>query len=217
MIKNKIALVMLALLLCCGAGAQDGYFNTVQGSTLKWVIHNGDGKLFGYCYETLQSLEGDKSDARIRYCYRFIDSNGKSAIGSKPFVFDVTLKGGTTSAYIDNPTKALKAGDYMPAGDLSSIPADISVGDRLEDSKITVKVLNVYTATNRYANRRVTASEKVTVPAGTFDCMLVEDEEVFTGAGPFAVKTWVALGTGIVRQVIYKKDGSVNQIFELCP
>ena len=212
---KKTGMLLLALLLCFGAKAQEGYFNTAQGSTLKWVIHSGDGKLFGYCYETLSSLEGDMQNARIRYSYKFIDSNGKSAIGSKPFVFNVTIDGGKTRAYIDNPTKALKAGDYMPAGDLSSIPGDISVGDRLPDSKITVRIRNVYTATNSYTNRRVTASENVTVPAGSFDCMLIEDDEVFTGAGPFRVKTWVAWGTGIVRQVIYKKDGSVNQVFEL--
>ena len=111
--------------------------------------------------------------------------------------------------------KALKAGDYMPVGDLSTVPADINVGDRLEDSRITVKILSVFTATNTYSNRRVTARETLTVPAGTFDCLLIEDEETFTGAGPFAVKTWIAKGKGIVRQIIYKKDGTVNQVFEL--
>lgn len=212
---RKIGLLLLTSLLCLTAKAQEGYFNTLPGSTLKWVIHDGEGDLFGYCHETLVSLKGNRDDARIRYSYRFMDSNGKSVIGGKPFIFNVTIAAGTTLAFVDNASKALKSGDYMPVGDLSSIPADIEVGDRLDDSKITVKILNVFTSTNTYSNRRVTAHETVTVPAGTFDCMLIEDEETFTGTGPFAVKTWVARGTGIVRQIIYKKDGSVNQIFEL--
>ena len=53
------------------------------------------------------------------------------------------------------------------------------------------------------------------VPAGTFECFLVEDDESFTNSGPFHVKTWVAKGVGIVKQVIYKKDGTVNQTYEL--
>ena len=103
----------------------------------------------------------------------------------------------------------------MPVGDISSIPGSIAVGDRLRDTEIQVRVLNVFTATNAYRNRRVSARETISVPAGTFDCFLIEDDEFFTGSGPFRVKTWVSKGIGIVRQVIYKKDGSVNQTLEL--
>lgn len=212
---RKIGILLLTLLLSLTAAAQEGYFNTVPGSTLKWVIRDGSGKLFGSCYETLVSLEGNQGNGKICYSYRFLDAEGKSVIGNKPFVFNVTLSEGGTRAYVDNASKALKAGDYMPVGDLSTVPADINVGDRLEDSRITVKILSVFTATNTYSNRRVTARETVTVPAGTFDCLLIEDDETFTGAGPFHIMTWVARGVGIVRQIIYKKDGTVNQVFEL--
>ena len=105
----------------------------------------------------------------------------------------------------------------MPVGDLSSIPDNIAVGDTLRDTEISIRVLRVFTATNRYANRRVTAQERIEVPAGTFNCFLVEDDEYFTGKGPFPVKTWVARGVGIVRQIIYTKNGSVNQLLELVP
>ena len=117
--------------------------------------------------------------------------------------------------YVNNVAKARKSGDYMPVGDLSSIPDNLSVGKNLRDTEIKVKVLTVFTATNIYNNRRVTVEENIEVPAGSFECFLFEDDEFFTGAGPFHVKTWVARGIGIVKQIIYKKDGSVNQIFEL--
>ena len=213
-IRRFLTTLVLAA-LCCAAGAQEGYFNSTAGKTLKWVIYDGSGSLFGHCHETLVSMSGDRDDARIRFSYMFYDAKGKSVTGSKPFEFDVTIEKGTARAYIRNVAKAAQSGDYMPVGDISSIPASIAVGERLRDTEIQVRVLNVFTATNAYRNRRVSARETVRVPAGTFDCFLIEDDEYFTGSGPFRVKTWVAKGIGIVRQVIYKKDGSVNQTLEL--
>jgi hypothetical protein len=213
-IRRFLTTLVLAA-LCCAAGAQEGYFNSTAGKTLKWVIYDGSGSLFGHCHETLVSMSGDRDDARIRFSYMFYDAKGKSVTGSKPFEFDVTIEKGTARAYIRNVAKAAQSGDYMPVGDISSIPGSIAVGDRLRDTEIQVRVLNVFTATNAYRNRRVSARETVSVPAGTFDCFLIEDDEYFTGSGPFRVKTWVAKGVGIVRQVIYKKDGSVNQTLEL--
>ena len=147
--------------------------------------------------------------------YMFYDKDRESVIGNRPFEMSVTIEDGKTKAYVNNLAKAIQSGDYMPVGDLSTIPEVLEVGEDIPDSEIKAKVLTVFTATNIYNNRRVTAKESVKVPAGTYDCYLVEDDEFFTGSGPFHVKTWVAKGIGIVKQIIYKKDGSVNQIFEL--
>ena len=215
MTMKRILMLLTLVLFCFNVGAQEGYYNTTVGKTLKWSIHDGDGNLFGYCHEKLVNLDGDAENARIDYSYSFYDSDNQSVIGSKPFDFYVTIAEGKTSAYVNNVAKARKSGDYMPVGDLSSIPDNLSVGKNLRDTEIKVKVLTVFTATNIYNNRRVTVEENIEVPAGSFECFLIEDDEFFTGAGPFHVKTWVARGIGIVKQIIYKKDGSVNQIFEL--
>lgn len=196
-------------------GAQDGYYNSTVGKTLKWAIYGDDGNLFGYCHETLTRMDGDIRNADVRYAYGFYDKEYQSVIGSKPFEFAATIENGATRAYVNNIAKALKSGDYMPVGDWSSIPDDITVGSRIPDTEIKVRVLTVYTATNQYTRRKVTARESVSVPAGTFDCYLLEDDELLNGNGPFHVKSWVTKGIGMVRQVIYKEDGTVNQIFEL--
>lgn len=213
--KKTFMTLLASVLVLCNAAAQDGYYNSTSGNTLKWVIHDGNGDLFGYCYETLVSMSGGRDNARINYSYTFYDSDNKSVTGNKPFEFDVTIDKGSTKAFVNNVAKAVQSGDYMPVGDLSSIPADIEVGDNLRDTEIKVKVLSVFTATNIYNNRRVTAKETITVPAGNYECYLIEDDEFFSGNGPFHVKTWIAKGLGMVKQIIYKKDGSVNQTFEL--
>ena len=212
---RKFIMLLASVLLFCNAGAQNGFYNNKPGTTLKWVIHDSSGALFGYCHETLESMKGDSENARIQYSYMFYDSDMKSVVGNKPFEFAVTIEDGTTRAYVNNVAKAIQSGDYMPVGDLSSIPDDIKVGDNIRDTEIKVKVLTIVTITNNYNNRRVTAKETITVPAGTYDCFLVEDDEFFTNSGPFHCKTWVAKGIGIVKQMIYKKDGSLNQTYEL--
>ncbi len=215
MTMKRILMLLVSVLFCFNMNAQEGYHNSNVGSTLKWVIHDGSGALFGYCHETLTKFEGNMDNARIDYSYMFYDKDNESVTGSKPFEFSVTIENGKTRAYVNNVVKARQSGDYMTVGDISSIPDDLYVGKNLRDTEIQVKVLTVFTARNIYNNRRVTARESVEVPAGCFDCFLIEDDEFFTGAGPFHVKTWVAKGTGIVKQIIYKKDGSVNQTIEL--
>ena len=217
MTMRKFLAILLFATICCNLDAQEGFYNDRPGTTLKWIIYDGDGDCFGYCHEKLVRIDRDMDDAEIHYAYLFYDSEGKSVTGDKPFAFQVRVKDGQTKAYVNNVSQAIVSGDYMPVGDLSSIPGDIAVGDILPETEISVRVLRVFTATNRYTNRRVTAQETIEVPAGTFDCYLVEDDEYFTGKGPFPVKTWVARGVGIVRQIIYQKNGSVNQVLELIP
>ncbi|MBR3290719.1 MAG: hypothetical protein IKI66_00900 [Bacteroidales bacterium] len=217
MTMRKILAILLFAAICFNMDAQEGFYNSRPGTTLKWIIYDGDGECFGHCHEKLVRIDGDTENGEIHYAYLFYDSEGKSVTGGKPFAFQVRVKDGRTKAYVNNVSQAIVSGDYMPVGDLSSIPDNIAVGDTLRDTEISIRVLRVFTATNRYANRRVTAQERIEVPAGTFNCFLVEDDEYFTGKGPFPVKTWVARGVGIVRQIIYTKNGSVNQLLELVP
>ena len=208
-------IALVSLLFPVGAFAQQGFFSTKPGTVLKWEIHEGNGDLFGYCEETLLSMQGDTRDARIQYSYMFYDNAGNSVIGKDPFEFSVSIVSGEPRANVTNISKAIKSGDYMAVGDLSSIPPDITVGSTIPDSKIVVKLLNVFNNSNRYTRREVTGREQVRVKAGTFDCYLVEDWEYFSGSGPFRVQSWISRGVGLVRQVIYKKDGTVNQVFDL--
>lgn len=216
MIYNKVrTLLLLLLLFPCALSAQGGFYNSRVGTTLRWEIREGDGKLFGYCEETLVSMGGDAGSASILYSYMFYDPAGKSVIGKDPFEFNVTIADGETRAYVTNVSKAIKSGDYMAVGDLSSIPPAIEVGSVLADSRISIKLLNLFSNSNRYTSRKVTGREQVHVGAGTFDAFILEDMEYFSGNGPFRVRSWIVRDVGLVRQVIYRKDGTVNQVFEL--
>ena len=212
---NSLVVFVLCVFSFMPLFAQEGFYNSHEGSTRNWIIYDGSGKVFGYCDETLTKMKGDSQNADISYSYRFYDAAKKSLTGGKSMDFNVAIKNGEASVFINDISKAKVSGDYMPAGDISSIPAGIRVGDIIPDSRIKVKVLSVFSITNSYLKRQVTSKDSVKVPAGTFECYLVEDDETFSRGGPFHVKTWVARGVGIVRQIIYDKDGSVLQTYEL--
>ncbi|MBO7480011.1 MAG: hypothetical protein J6T49_06060, partial [Bacteroidales bacterium] len=138
---KRFLTLLISVLFCFDMAAQEGYHNSKVGSTLKWVIHDGSGALFGYCHETLTRLDGDMQNARIDYSYMFYDKDNESVTGDKPFEFYVTIEKGKTRAYVNNVLKAKQSGDYMTVGDISSIPDNLYVGQNLLDSEIQVKVL----------------------------------------------------------------------------
>ena len=100
MTMKRFLMLLTSVLFCINMGAQEGYHNTTAGKTLKWSIHDGDDKLFGYCHETLVSMEGDETNARIDYSYMFYDSSNQPVIAS-PFEFYATISDGKTSAYVN--------------------------------------------------------------------------------------------------------------------
>ena len=213
---RKLFLYVAALFLCTSLQAQEQFFSSIPGNTLKWAIYEGEKQtLFGYCEETLVSMNGDSQNAHVKYSYSFYDQKGKSVIGKDPFEFQVDIVDGKVTAHVSDMFKAIKSGDYMYVGDISTIPADIEVGTKLKDSEIKAKLLDIFDTKNEFKNRSVTDKCEIEVPAGKFDCYLIEDEEYFSGKGPFGVKTWVSRGVGIVRQEIRNKKGEITQIYVL--
>ena len=99
--------------------------------------------------------------------------------------------------------------------DLLSVQV-LSVGMELPDYDVSVKVMFVTTKMN-CKDRKVTARETVTTPAGSFDCFVVEEK---TTVKTMMVneksnsKTWYARGIGMVRQEMWdrKKLVSVTEL-----
>lgn len=62
-------------------------------------------------------------------------------------------------------------------------------------------------------NRQVVAQEKIKVPAGTFECMVITSniENKLMVTKKNTVKTWVAKGVGIVKQETYSTNGKLEK------
>ena len=85
------------------------------------------------------------------------------------------------------------------------LPADMKPGDRLPDGRCTVKT-GVMTHTMEIVEREVLRYERITVPAGTFDCIVLRERKIERGIGrnrDTVCENWYAPGIGPVRHDSY--------------
>lgn len=105
--------------------------------------------------------------------------------------------------------------DYEISGTNLEWPNDLSVGMTLPDGNMTMKIgmsgMNM-TMTVDEKNRKVIGKEKMTTPAGTFDCYVVTfDTSVKMGINQTtSSKQWVSKGVGLVKQEDSQKGKIIN-------
>lgn len=94
-------------------------------------------------------------------------------------------------------------------------PNDLTVGESLPDANMTMKVgmsgINMNMSVDMI-NRKVIGQEKVTTPAGTFDCLVITyDTDVNMGIRQkMSSKQWVSKGVGMVKQEDSQKGKITN-------
>jgi hypothetical protein len=84
--------------------------------------------------------------------------------------------------------------------------ANVDVGQTLPDASVSMKgAMNGMTIMNlnvQITNRKVTARETYTTPAGTFECVIIEEDATSNVMGMSIVthsKSWYSKGAGMVR------------------
>lgn len=99
-----------------------------------------------------------------------------------------------------------KGMDYEITGTNLDWPSDLSVGQSLPDSNMNMKIsmsgMNMNMDMN-VTNRKVSGKEKVTTPAGTYDCYVISHDTNVSMMGTSyktSSKQWVAKGVGLVKQ-----------------
>ena len=100
-------------------------------------------------------------------------------------------------------------GSVTVKGEVYGIPNDIVEGQTLPDYKMSVKVTFLKT-TVRGFDRKVVSRESITVPAGTFDCFVIEETQDVRNLfmkEHVRSRTWYARGIGAVKVQEYDSDG----------
>lgn len=110
-------------------------------------------------------------------------------------------------------------------GDFMELPSNPSVGQKLEDASLKLNFASsgiaVMSITIEVTNRRITAKESRTTPAGTYDCFVFEQDVSTTMGGmiPMNIKSgskeWYAKGVGMVRSENYNQNGKMDSYSEL--
>ena len=103
--------------------------------------------------------------------------------------------------------------DIEIEGDLLSIPANLEVGDTLPDAYTSVQITGggvPVTTTYWVTKRKVKGEEKVTTPAGTFDCVKITyilEYKMLIGK-TMMITEWISPGYGVVKTKTTNKKGN---------
>lgn len=110
--------------------------------------------------------------------------------------------------------------DYEISGTSIDWPSNLSVGQTLPDAEmnmnISVSGMNMNIKTT-ISNRKVIAKEKITTPAGTFDCYVMTYDTTVDAMGmnsKTSTKEWFSKGVGMIKQEGYR-NGKVQNWSQL--
>lgn len=92
------------------------------------------------------------------------------------------------------------------------IPSSLNVGDKLPDASIKISGQIPFTMETKITDRQVEAIEKVTTPAGTFECYKVSYTIISKTMMTMEMKgvDWIAKDKGMVKSESYNKNGKLN-------
>ena len=220
--RRLLTAILLCPAFCAGLVAQNiprAYCCTDPGTVLHYERHGAEnGRLWWtYTSATGEVKTLDDGSLELTNTFSFKQVNEKPPVtGSfsttalvKPdgdVIVDVAGLAATVAK------KRFKAFNFKSTGGSSLIPADIRPGDKLEDIHAVVKWAAIKYIIN-YTEREVLRRETVTVPSGTFDCIVLREHKLETA--PFLnreriVITWYAPGIGSVRHDTCFLDGSTE-------
>ena len=101
------------------------------------------------------------------------------------------------------------------SGNDIEIPNDLSVGQKLNDANVAMKIsmsgINM-NMTVDMTNRNVEKKESISTPAGTYDCYVLYSEnrsKMMMANQVYPSRVWLAEGVGMVKQETYKKNGDL--------
>lgn len=226
----KKTLLFLALCWSVATMAQDvlPYALVTPDAMVEYVLTRGEKKKLnmGPCYYRISvanaSLTEDGSQ-NITYRLDMLDkkkniSSYSQVAGTKDGFFNAILVAPDGSYKMDQDILFGIGQDMARAGFMFIVPGEMSVNQTLEGGSVRqeYKVMGTSVKSNyEYQNVTVIGEEDITVPAGTYHCMVIEG----TAVGnlnkdrivlPF--KMWMARGIGVVR---YRADFGIILYAEL--
>lgn len=223
--------ILFALLTFCtlafvqSTAAQDCFpwYPMDAGTVMEQTSYDAKGKMNGRNVQTIIEKQGDADEMSAEIRNEYFDKKDEPALAQ---TYKVHCKQG--QFYIDmesmmNPEtfSQYESMDVeVDAGDMQ-FPTSADAGTTLPDATLTAKVssggMSIMTIQIQVTNRKVEGMEKITTPAGTFDCLKLSQ----TVESKMVVKVvmssieWYATDTGPVRTESYNKSGKLMGYTEL--
>lgn len=218
--------IVLGGLTFAHAHAQDcdTYYPTKNGSVTEQTHYNAKGKVESVVTTTIQDKSHEGGMLVVNSNSKVTDPKGKE-ISSVDF--DVECGDGELKIDIkamgmnNNQMAGVEGIEMRMEGEDIVWPKNLSVGSTMPDAHVKMTAvmngMTISTTEMTITNRKVVAMEKRTTPAGTFDCIVVEEDSHVKTMGmnmDSHSKGWYAKGVGMVRQES-SRNGKMESYSEL--
>lgn len=219
---KKLFILFALMALTCFVSAQECtlYFPSEAGTELVYTFFSKPGKVQSSSKQTI--IGKDDSGGKLKLD---ISSENFDDKGSSVFKFNYSVWCDGQTFYVDMRSTLAS----MELKDLESFriettdmqfPAKLTPGQQLKDALITLKTegpvpMGISTS---ITNRKVEALEKVTTPAGTFDCAKISYNvlsKVSVVKTESHVVEWYAPNVGLIRSETFNKKDKLTGINEL--
>jgi len=207
--------LILFLAVPLAAGAQ-GYCCDRQGARLEYVRKNvKDGSTEWRHTMNVKDVSKGSDGNVVTSVSTFVKANGKPYYKGD-IIEEVVLRPNNdvwvdmeavTINYVKGRFGLNATADAAP----SIIPADMAPGDTLPQVTGKGKV-SLFTFSYRIWDRKVLRRETISLPAGTFDCVVLQERKLESGPGhnrDVLNHTWYCKGVGMVRHDTYI-DGKLD-------
>ena len=188
--------------------------------------------------KTIYTIVGRQESAGKTTLVISAKSSVKADKDSTPVETDVNMKIIYTAGNIilpkENFTSAVKEledlfegrkVDVAFSGDDPSIPAELKIGQKLPDNEIRIamKIEGINAKMSlKSTERHISSQERITVPAGTFDAFVLEENSIakvtiliLSETEKTKDKSWIVPGRGEVKTVSYDKKGKLISTTEM--
>lgn len=196
------------------------FFPMKQGAVQEFVTKNAKGKITDQTRNTITSITGDKNAFAVAYQSEILDEKGNPANKDNPMIFNfrVVVKDGIMYLDMNGMFGAIEGIDGMQAsGTTMKIPNNLSVGQKLDDASVKVKI-GFINCSSIITDVQCVAIEDVTVEAGTFHAYKISQKANTTAMGIKNEGTtlqWYVKGVGVVKTENYDKKGNLVSTQEL--
>ena len=215
----KYLLISCALIFLTNALSAQDCANLIplkEGTKMEIKHYNAKDKLQSTSFTTIKSKKITAKGYEVSVDVKSVEEKGKKENSSTltfkceagVFIWDMNdmMKGAM-------PGEGMENMNIKVSGAALKFPAKLAVGQKLDDAEMTIAMesggMTMMTVTMRFINRKVESMEKITTPAGTYNCYKITYE--VESKAMFTSKTrqidWMAEGVGMVRTESYdQKD-----------
>lgn len=237
--KWRLILILTFLTYSLSSVAQEKVFFVSDPENARWSYRetDGNGKPVATIFYSVESMKGDAVNGSVRFkiekvadanpadtlksliFYRFKD--GEYMVDMNAFFEADVLAGLVKDAVKEEPTSASESEinaaieemkkNIKITGEMRGIPRYPKVGD-LPDYEFQFK-LSIVSMSANGTDRKITRTEKLQTPAGTFDCFVMEEtvtSKVLMVKEVEKTISWYAYGIGLVKEETYDKKGKLT-------